>query len=458
MFTLPPPKLEPQNRHISPRRTAPNTKTPRAAEPLAPTPFSYTPRKNEPLARAPPHRQPHAALASPLGPSSVRARLTLIPVSKTVSTPQPYHATPHATHAGPPPRTPDHTSSHIRPSHIPKHTAREQASATLCLSVNRTMTPEKLKEKLRKKLHRDPTPAEIQHALNERKAKKKRERDQPPPEQSAPETSAPAPAPAPAPPPPPAPAPAQKKPAKPAKPPPTTPAAAASSSSTPAPPTSGGGGNALLSGRKRKAPASTRKVDPDAIVVNAATRALDVCAKEVAVAAAHLTKAARVGFSDIESSWEQLTNGAHAFAAAIDAALGSGHQDTKRRLKARLAPALESVADVRARVEAANAAIEAAKAEKAAARRANSTPRPFKVDEAVRDDALERLKKHHYDVMLAADGKRDGSDGTLTLGHLKQLCIYKGLYSTADGAPSQLKMVSWLMAPEVFKAERRAAK
>ena len=46
--------------------------------------------------------------------------------------------------------------------------------------------------------------------------------------------------------------------------------------------------------------------------------------------------------------------------------------------------------------------------------------------------------------------------GYLSTDQLRQLCIYKGLYSTTDGAPSQLKMVNWLMGPDVFSQEKKA--
>lgn len=175
MFTLPPPKLEPQNRHISPRRTAPNTKTPRAAEPLAPTPFSYTPRKNEPLARAPPHRQPHAStrLASwpILGARAPHPHPRLQNLEHAATVPR--NAARHArrttaAHAGP------HLFSHPSLSHPKTYRTRAGISNSLSLGQSDDDAREAEREAAQEATPRPHTsrdPARPQRAQGQEKAR-----------------------------------------------------------------------------------------------------------------------------------------------------------------------------------------------------------------------------------------------------------------------------------------------
>jgi hypothetical protein len=172
--------------------------------------------------------------------------------------------------------------------------------------------------------------------------------------------------------------------------------------------------------------------------------------------------------------WAELRSGAESLMEEFEASVRARATGlTEDQLDAvlephreRLALALTSPDEVIKRCRTKQAAKDAAAAEARAAKAAAKPPKPPKppkehlIVEETRDEAIEILRKHKFDVLTASEGA--AKNGYLSNDHLKMLCIDKGVYAelfsaNAPNPPNRVQMMNKLVKAKSFAAEEKAA-
>ena len=304
---------------------------------------------------------------------------------------------------------------------------------------------QKMFEKLKSKFKRDPTDAEVENALKEKKEKKKEKKGGGGESPAAPMASPAAAA-----------APAKSK--APAKAPAAASTPAASSSkkrkadeTTPKTPTSA----------KKPGPSNALKAGADALgkITKATSGALAESAAAVAglaKAAARLGQAGRPKEAAFKTMWEAHRESAVALVGSskgMDQALEAfGEAEwpkkaretfaARTRKKLRLATSLADKVYAKAEAKASAGKPKSAIKKKKKKPKKKRKKKAMVADEAVVAEAYEILASKGDNLWAAADGK---GKGTLSVNHLKHLCLHRGVFQGLAPQPGQLKMIRVLL-------------